>query len=605
MYRKHFFRPSSLLFFFVTLIIISRLTACKSTDETPPSSDHTGVAPTIAPHFSSEIPITPTTEIAAETSPTAKENTDVVPAASNTDSAPTEESAAPAPSITADISFDAAADSIPVSPLLLGTNIPAWLGAERLADPLFRERAAAAETTIYRIPGGSWSNGYSWLACEREGAGIDENDQCEWGWAARPSTFIHFIQAVDGETMYTVNLNGTAKEAAAAVAFFNGAIDDDTVIGEDVRGRDWGKVSDWAQLRQDNGNPEPLNVRYWEVGNEIYGGQYGMGTNCDFEWGWEYVWTCDGREYVNGIGDGADRKEGFIEFRSEMQKVDAAIMVGAVGITPQGDWGDWGNHVIEEAGGTMDFYVIHEYAFSNPQAENISYADALAYPQTHWQDLTEDATDSFKKYANGRSIPIAITEHNLVAIQENDNDQWMRRAVNMLFMADSIGQMVQNGISVANQWDFANGRPDNDTDYGLIDADSYAYHPQYYIYPMWSQFGSEMLPVTSAYAADTTLSMYAGRVDEQTVTLLVINKTGEEIVSTIQIENISELSGGTAVVAQADSLDADTVTFNGIDNPSDIKDAPAIPLTDLQLPLSRAFPPYSVTLLQITSGGAE
>jgi hypothetical protein len=55
--------------------------------------------------------------------------------------------------------------------------------------------------------------------------------------------------------MYTINMNGTAQEAAALVAFFNGAVDDDTVIGVDVRGRDWGTVGDWATLRSQNGNP--------------------------------------------------------------------------------------------------------------------------------------------------------------------------------------------------------------------------------------------------------------------------------------------------------------------------------------------------------------
>ena len=46
-----------------------------------------------------------------------------------------------------------------------------------------------------------------------------------------------------------------------------------------------------------------------------------------------------------------------------MRKVYPSIMVGSVGIPEQGDWSNWGNEVIDEAGEVMDFYVIHQYAF--------------------------------------------------------------------------------------------------------------------------------------------------------------------------------------------------------------------------------------------------
>jgi len=505
---------------------------------------------------------------------------------------------------TSDIYIDVNATSTPVSSLILGTNVPAWLNPARLGDPVFRTEATALGATLYRIPGGSWSNSYDWLACERNGEGIDSNATCQRTWAARPTDFVNFLRTTGGEVMYTVNLNGTAKEAAALVAFFNGSITDDTAIGLDVRGRDWGTVSDWAQLRHDNGNPDPLYVKYWEVGNEIYGGKPGLGTGCNFEWGWEDVWTCDGREYVNGAGNDSNYKEGYLDFRNEMQLVDSTILVGAVGVSPQDGWEDWGNEVIEEAGEAMDFYVIHQYAFFKPldQRPPVTYDDVLAYPQTYLQPMMADATAAFTQYANGRQIPIAITEHNLVSVQETDGGQWMTRAVNMLFMADSIGQMMQNGISAANQWNLANGRARNGTDYGLIDAETYALSPQYYVFPIWSRFGTQMLPVNSTYAADTTLSVYAGKLDDDTISLLVINKTGEDINANIQIDGVSRLISGTVDIAQANSLDAQMIQFNGIQNPSDIlSTAPSLPLTDTDLafPFSYTFPPYSVVLLRL------
>ncbi len=590
MYRKHSLITTILLILLISGAALSTLSAC-STNET--------AAPTVSPAMQDSSPATSESPVTTEPPATIAAEENVEP----TESPATQSS--PPPLTTADISFDINAEPIPISSLVLGTNMPAWLNPSRLGDSVFQTEAVALGATLYRIPGGSWSNSYNWLACENGGEGIDENDICQRTWAARPTDFINFLRATSGEVMYTINLNGTAKEAAALVAFFNGSISDDTAIGVDVRGRDWGKVSDWAQLRHDNGNPDPLYVKYWEVGNEIFGGKPGMGTGCNFEWGWENVWTCDGREYINGIGSGTDRKEGFLDFRNEMQRVDSSIMVGAVGVSPQDGWENWGNEVIEEAGAAMDFYIIHQYGYFKPLDQNppITYQDVLAYPQTEWRVMMAETTAAFAQYVNGRQIPIAITEYNLVSVQDTDTGQWMTRAVNMLFIADSMGQMMQNGVSMANQWNFANGRAGNGTDYGLIDAETYAPSPQYYVFPIWSQFGTEMLPVTSAYAADTTLSVYAGKADNNVISLLAINKTGESINANIQMDGVSSLVSGTADIAQADSLDAQTVQFNGVHNPSNISEtAPSLPLTELELPFSYTFPPYSVVLLRLEMG---
>ena len=309
------------------------------------------------------------------------------------------------------------------------------------------------------------------------------------------------------------------------------------------------------------------------------------------------MWTCDGREYVNGIGSGTNRHEGYLEFRNAMRQVDPSIQVGAVGVAPQDGWSDWGNEVIDEAGDVMDFYVIHQYAFWTPPG---SYQEVLSQPQSGWDWIREDYDAALDQFANGRDIPVAFTEHNLFSVQENDNGQWMTRAVNMLFMADTLGQMAKYEFDAANQWDLANGRPDNGTDYGLLDADTYARSPQYYVFPLWSRFGDTLLPVSSSYNAATTLSVYAGRVNASTVSLMAINKTGGSITGSIQVNGSSQISSGLADVVRATSLDSQSVTFNGVSNPNDsLSNAPSTPISNLSNPLSYTFPPYSVTLLRL------
>jgi alpha-L-arabinofuranosidase len=485
------------------------------------------------------------------------------------------------------IVIDLAAEAQPINPVILGTNVPAWLGPQRITNETFIARTLASGTTMLRIPGGSWSNYYEWLPCELE-------NECPWDWGVlTPTDFVNLINDTGLEAMYTINMNGTAKEAAALVAFFNGSIDDETTIGVDALGRDWGTVSDWARLRHDGGNPEPVGITYWEIGNEIYAGKEGMGTGCDQSWGWEDVWTCDGREYVHGTED----HEGFIAFRDAMRAVDPSIQVGAVGVPKSDSWGNWGAEVIGEAGEVMDFYVIHKYGFGSQESDMEAI---LAEPQSSWEAIKADIDNAFDLLGNGRSVPIAVTEYNLFAAEHYDTDERMSQAVNGLYLADTIGQIMQHGFEIANQWDIAHGDGTIPSRYGLMRANNLFRSPQYYVFPMWSRFGSEMLPVSSPFASETTLSTYAGRHENGTVTLLAINKTNEPISSDIHILNtLKPFTSGTADVIQADSLDSEFVTWNGVDAPADdLSDAPASVLESVENPTTYTFAPYSVTLIR-------
>ncbi len=480
----------------------------------------------------------------------------------------------------------------PIHTYLLGTNAPAWLYSGRFDHETFQARTLHAGFSMLRMPGGSWSNSYDWLGCENA-----DGNTCYWTWAARPTDFINLMQATGQPGMWTINFNGTSKEAAALVAFFNGDVNDTRPIGVDLRGKDWGTVGEWAQLRAEHGNPDPVGLQYWEIGNEIYGGTSESGTDCA-AWGWEPTWTCDGTEYVNGLGSGAERHEGFLEFVEAMKMVDATIQVGAVGVPDPSGWTNWGNEVIAAAGEVMDFYIVHEYAYDSATND---YAAILAQPHAAWAPIMANLTAAFDQFAGERDIPVAITEFNLFAFQEADSDDLMSKAINAFYLADSLGQMMQNGYAFANQWDLAHGDATNPApSYGLMQADTFFRTPQYYVYPLWARFGTEMLPWTNSENPATTLSVYAGRVDDDTLSLLVINKTRRPISANIAIEGVGGVTGGQIDVVQAQSLSATSVTFNGANDPSDdLSNAPSTALTDLTLPIGYSFSAYSITLLRI------
>ena len=370
-----------------------------------------------------------------------------------------------------EIAIDADA-ARPLDRRLFGTNVPAWLGADKLADPAFQAATTALGTTLLRFPGGSWSNGYDWLACER-----GDEPECFAIWAARPSDFVGFMQATGLPGVWTTSFSGTAEEAAAAVAFFNGDVDDDRALGVDREGRDWKTVGEWARLRVAGGHRQPAEIELWEVGNEVYGARPAAGPDCA-EFGWEDVWTCDGTKYVQGD----DAHDGYLEFRDAMRTVDPEIEVGAVGLFDGESWGSWGTEVIAGAGDLLDFYVIHHYGFGGEPDSG----EALEVPQQVWPELMQVATATLAAENPSRTVPIAITEYNMVAFQDADEHQLMARAINLLYIADTIGQMAENGVTIASQWNLANGKAPNGTDYGMIDTDTGARNPQYYALALWT-----------------------------------------------------------------------------------------------------------------------
>ena len=489
------------------------------------------------------------------------------------------------------ITVSAADAGRPLDPRLFGTNVPAWINPTNLANDSVRALTRALGPTVLRFPGGSWSNAYDWLACEN-----GDGSRCYWTWAARPTDMLNFARATGNAAMWTVSMNGTAKEAAAVVAFFNGRVGDTTLIGVDLRGRDWKRVGDWAALRSQHGNPEPLPIRTWEVGNEIYGSKPGTGGTLCAPWGWEDTWTCDGAEYMSGKGVGAARHEGYLEFRLAMRAVDSTISVGAVGVPEPASWSDWGNKVFRLGGAKLDFYVIHQYAF-DAQPKRIT--DVLARPQRMWKDAIAATNAASEKLAGGRRVPIAVTEYNLAAFQDLDNDQLMTRAVNALFVADMVGQMAESGVTMANQWNLANGKAGNGTDYGLFDTGTKVRSPQYFAMRLWTGFGTTLLPVTSAFDPENQVSTYAARGVNGSVRVMVINKTGKAVDARVVLAGATRGMAVTMDVLSAGSLEATSVAFNGVENPRvDLTDAPGKRVGTATGAVDVTLVPYSVTVVR-------
>ena len=190
------------------------------------------------------------------------------------------------------------------------------------ADPDVIRLLKESRLPLLRWPGGNFCSGYRWRL------GVGEVD-------ARPTVpnpaweglefnlfgtdeFIAFCRAVGCEPLICVNAgDGTPGEAAAWVEYCNGS--PDTPMG---------------RLRAENGHPEPYNVKYWEIGNEIYGR-------------WQVTWTTP--------EGNVDR---YRRFREAMLSADSSIKLLGCGLggRPNSEWND---RLIDAAGDTLRCITDH------------------------------------------------------------------------------------------------------------------------------------------------------------------------------------------------------------------------------------------------------
>ena len=245
------------------------------------------------------------------------------------------------------------------------------------------------------------------------------------------------------------------------------------------------------------------------------------------------------------------------------------------------------------AGENIDFYVVHNYGSNG----DVQPEDVLEIPGRDWPRITGDVRDGYADHGID-DAPIAVTEHNLVAFFDGDDERLMTTALNAFYLAETIGEMATNGVTIANQWNMANGRADNGTDYGLVDAETLVRSPAYYAMAMWSRFGDEFVQVEVGAGIDELL-VYGGRRADGSVQLLVVNPSGSPLGATVTVEPGVAADAVTVDVVAAESLLSTSVTFNGASTPRvDLTDpGEVVPLAE-NGELGRDFPPYSITLLR-------
>lgn len=260
----------------------------------------------------------------------------------------------------------------------------------------------------------------------------------------------------------------------------------------------------WAETRAKNGHPEPYQVRYFELGNEIFHG--------------DHVDT--------GPPAPDDYARRYLACRQMMKKIDPKIKLGAVlqgwslGMT------GWDKEIISFLSGEIDFGIIHVYPVlyqsdSDKYSAEQIFSIALASPIQVEYGL-EAFSRQLKELSN-RDIPLAITEYN-GHFTQNKPVPYRHSLGNALLVADllRIFLTVDAPILGANYWQLVNSY------WGLLYNDlyreekgAYTRRPNYFIFEFYSlHFGDFILKTYvngPGYRSEASGGVYATDVKRKNI----------------------------------------------------------------------------------------
>jgi alpha-N-arabinofuranosidase len=195
--------------------------------------------------------------------------------------------------------------------------------------------------SIIRYPGGNFVSNYHWL----DGVGPERTPRMELAWARLETNkfgtneFMQFVKEVGAEPYFSVNMGtGTIEEAQRWVEYCN------------VKEGPY-----FAELRRKHGYPEPYNIKYWSLGNEM-DGFWQMGH-------------LNAEDYSKKARESAK----LMRLASPGIKLVAA---GSSNYRPNADPDAWNSTILHELRDVVDYIALHIYV-GNPDS---NYYNFLSTP---------------------------------------------------------------------------------------------------------------------------------------------------------------------------------------------------------------------------------
>ncbi len=285
---------------------------------------------------------------------------------------------------------------------------------------------------IYRWPGGNMVSGYDW----RDGIGDRDKRPTRYDYAwntietndVGTDEYMNLCKLLDIDPYICVNAGfGDDFSAAQWVEYVNG--DNNTAMGK---------------LRNQNGHPEPYNVEWWGIGNEMYG-QWQLGhMSID-----QYVIKHN-------------------MFAASMRKVDPTIKLIASGATPfetsttarhhrkplpsklpyqYGSPEDWTGNLLEHSLNNIDFVSEHMYPYSDhyfniDSQKFIPSYDPMTDQIRRLPNRVEAAAEAWNEYL--KRMPALKDKNITYAIDEWTGGGWRTGFLKALYAAEGLHEMFRH-----------------------------------------------------------------------------------------------------------------------------------------------------------------
>lgn len=326
---------------------------------------------------------------------------------------------------TATVSIDATRALATVPSTAIGLNASTY--DSYVTDSAVPGLVRNAGVRLMRFPGGTQSDEYDWKTNTDVKSGATE--------ATNFDQFMTLVKRIDGQAMITVNY-GTGNTAGKRYSETGAQL-----------------AADWVKYANVTHHE---HIKYWEIGNEIYGnGTYGAD--------WEPDENCaTGTSQPDNCGPAVYAKN-VAAYAKAMKAVDPTIKIGVVLTTP-GSWPDgqtapgspqpWNQTVLSALSGTVDFADVHWYPQNPSNVTPPGPTDAGLLADTDQiPGIAAALRHEFSDYLD-RQVPVTLTETN--SVSSNPGKQSVS-TVNALYLEQDYLGWISSGISNVDWWQLHNG----------------------------------------------------------------------------------------------------------------------------------------------------
>jgi len=329
-----------------------------------------------------------------------------------------------------------------------------WTPKLKKPNSLLVNLAKEIKTSVLRFPGGCGTHLYNW----KEAIGpLEKRPMFQFGI----DEFMELCKVIGAKPIITLSyFTGTNQDLMGLIEYLNAP------LGTNPNG----DVS-WAEIRAENGHPEPYNVEWFEFGNAVWHGNH------------RDIIIVEPEEYANR----------FLECYQLFKEIDSKIKLGIVIRSGFNGLYWWDRNVLNIVKDNFDFAIVHFYRPGyHPNCGEISTEELFKITFSSSDQvkyILEKIEEDLKKVTGKEEVPIAITEFNGFT----GNVPYKYCLGNALFVADLLRIFISTKVPIlcANYFKFSRRMVYVPK---FLTGRKWYKRPDYYVYELYTKhFGNILL----------------------------------------------------------------------------------------------------------------